>query len=313
MASSSTEQLLSSLSLLLLLLSCSYSQTQARESKFFSKAIHIHSTAKNVEEMKPPSPVPPPEYVPVDSPTPAPAPNPAVTAPVTAPVPSETVTGYGLYGHGSGMLPPEKETVSTPTTIPPSSYRSEATQSGANDNNFENEMLAEELNGESTEEEEYSNNNNKNYYYFNNNNKENVYSNNYNLYGGSTSTKNNGYYESYRSSVDSSNGHYYPNNYNAIERQGMSDTRFLENGKYYYHVNRGDDQNAFEQADEKQSYTTASEGSDESETNRHDPNKSKYEFNTMEEYYQSQGYHLNNPEAYIPWNNGSDRDWGRED
>ncbi|KAK4796626.1 hypothetical protein SAY86_028952 [Trapa natans] len=247
--------------ILLLLLSCSCLHTQARESKFFSKAIHIHSTAKSVEETKPESPLPSREDAPVVSPTQTPEAGPYnFTAPAGAPASSES--GYGLYGHGSG------------------SYESEATVGDANDS-FENETLAEEeLNdNDRTEKEEYTNNNN---YY---NNKENVYSNGYNLYG----SNNNGYSESYSSSSG---------------RQGMSDTRFMENGKYFYDTSRdaiSHDQNAFDQTDEKQSsYTTTAGGPYEIENSQYDPNYSKYVFNTMEDYYKSQGYHENSPEAYIP-------------
>ncbi|PKI51342.1 hypothetical protein CRG98_028289 [Punica granatum] len=301
---SSTKQFLPSMSFLaLLLLSCSCPHAHARESKFFSKAIHLHSTTKNVEEMKPPHvkiPVPPPEYALVDSPTPSPSSSLApAAAPVAAPVSSEIEGGYGLYGHGSGVLLQEKETKTTPTTVT-GGYRSEATLTGANGNDkFENEMMSEELNGESTEKDVYSNDH-KNNYYYNNYKNQNVYSSNYHsLYSGST---NNRYTESYKGTTTTTgdNQYYYPSNYNANERQGMSDTRFLENGKYYYDVNRIDEKNAYQQANEKKSYMTESEGSYENESNRYDPNKSKYEFDSMEEYYKSQGYHLNNPEAYIP-------------
>ncbi|KAK4787117.1 hypothetical protein SAY86_010950 [Trapa natans] len=253
-----------SLLLLLLAMSCCCTHIQARGSKFFSKAVQINSTTMNVKEMKKPeSPMPSPEDAPADSPVKAPAAGPAIfQAPVSAPSSSEV--GYGLYGRGTG------------------SYESKVTVSDVDDS-FENEMLAEEeLDGnESTQKEEY----------INNNNNENVYSNGYNMY----SRKNNGYSQSY----GSSNGYD-----NADERQGMSDTRFMENGKYFYDTNRDgirNDQNAFEQTDEKQSsYSKPDRGSYESETSRYDPNYSKYVFNTMEEYYQSMGYHQNSPEAYIP-------------
>lgn len=61
----------------------------------------------------------------------------------------------------------------------------------------------------------------------------------------------------------------------------MSDTRFLENGKYYYDVNNENlNQNGYESAKEN-SNAEGYYGNGE---------KSKYEFDSMGEYEKQQGY-----------------------
>jgi len=76
----------------------------------------------------------------------------------------------------------------------------------------------------------------------------NYYNNGYKLAGESYETENqnseNGYTKSYNNNGNTNNNNYnnngYTTNYNnngyETERQGMSDTRFMEGGKYYYHV-----------------------------------------------------------------------------
>ncbi|KAE8075980.1 hypothetical protein FH972_014657 [Carpinus fangiana] len=161
---------------------------------------------------------------------------------------------YGLYGGGSNEFPPTKE---TPTTT-----------------KFEDEFLTGELNGERFETgypktNLYNSNENSNNYNYNNNG---YNSNNNNNNGYTPNYNTNGYSNNYNT-----NG-YYSNNYNTngyqTERQGMSDTRFLENGKYYFHVNNENNNvNGYETRKE----TTKNEGY---YVNNMYPN----EFNSMEEY-----------------------------
>jgi hypothetical protein len=158
---------------------------------------------------------------------------------------------YGLYGGGSNEFPPTKE---TPTTT-----------------KFEDEFLTGELSGERFETgypktNLYNSNENKENY------NNNGYTPNYNNNGyNSNNNNNNGYTPNYNS-----NG--YSNNYNTngyqTERQGMSDTRFLENGKYYFPVNNENNKlNGYETRKEN----TQNEGY---YVNNMYPN----EFNSMEEY-----------------------------
>ncbi|KAK8310827.1 hypothetical protein V6Z11_D02G208300 [Gossypium hirsutum] len=136
----------------------------------------------------------------VPTPTPAPASAP-VLAPTVAPATAPANIGiqdpyYGLYGHGSGMFPPAKEGVTTSNT--PTA--------------FENDLFAEEL-----ADEKYESGYEKNNYYYNNNNNNNGYT--------LSSYNNNGYSGHYNTNGYNDN---YNNNGYETERQGMSDTRFVE-------------------------------------------------------------------------------------
>ncbi|KAG4124254.1 hypothetical protein ERO13_D10G028200v2 [Gossypium hirsutum] len=172
----------------------------------------------------------------------------------------ETQNGYGLYGHESGQLPPStastKETYEpyvTPVkyhpdepynSIPASKTNNKDSYFYSKTNAYGNtEQQSEARFNEKGWTTKETNNYNGNYYNGNNealftekgwSTKENQNSNNY--YNGNNeamftekgwSTKEN----------QNNNNYYNGNNeYNNVEKQGMSDTRYLENGKYYYRV-----------------------------------------------------------------------------
>lgn len=187
------------------------------------------------------------------------------SAPAPAPESSDTLSenGYGLYGRDDSSEFP----TTTPTTIT-------ATFTTANE---ENEALNEELEKNRKYETSYATNNN----YYNNNNQ---YPNgNYNNNG----YNNNGY-------NSNNNNNYYNDGYGE-EKQGMSDTRFLEKGRYHYDPkNRGSNGNY-------NGYEPAGRGSTtRDEVYNGNNNVNANEFNTMEEYYQSQHEYQGNQEGYEP-------------
>lgn len=125
----------------------------------------------------------------------------------------QTQTGYGLYGHETTEVSPSTPTntgvhyATNPTTTTPTSFEPTTTTPTT----FEPYKTQLE-----EEEEPFKQYENQNKYYKKDypgtqayNNKNNYYNNN-NYNGG--------------------------NKYN-VERQGMSDTRFMEKGKYFYDVN----------------------------------------------------------------------------
>uniref|UniRef100_A0A5B7AP09 Protein E6-like n=1 Tax=Davidia involucrata TaxID=16924 RepID=A0A5B7AP09_DAVIN len=177
-------------------------------------------------------------------------------APALAPTPLKSEYGYGLYGHESSEFPPTKTTTTTTTTTIA---------------DVENEIPTEELSSTESYKEyntgdAYNNNNN---YYYNNNNGYSTSSNNIN---------NNGYTNSYNN-----------NNGYVTEKKGMSDTRYLENGKYYYNVKS------------ENYYGNGYESVKESGNNEryYGNSENNYEFNTMEEYERQQGY-PQSQEGYVP-------------
>lgn len=267
----------------LLVLVFSSENIQARESVFFSKVTHYN---KNVNEptistsiAEVPTPAPSPA---AEAPKLADVPAPAAEAPeladVPAPAPSylekEHRHNGALYGLGSGKSPSTEE---TPTTI-----------------DGEDEILAEELSGESFDRTGnyestnlYNNNGYKTNYVNNNNNYVNGNGYKTNYVNNNNYINSNGYTK--RNNYKGGNGYTKTNNYkggNGWEnreinaQQGMSDTRFLENGRYYRDVKNEINQNFNENYE-------AGRGS----TRNYVQNSN--EFNTMEEYdkYQeSRGY-----------------------
>ena len=130
-----------------------------------------------------------------------------------------------------------------------------------------------------------------------NQNSENGYSNNgntnnYNNKGYTNKYYNNGYKlagESYEAGNQNSDNGY--TRYET-ERQGMSDTRFMEGGKYYYNAKNENYYPANKYESGKVS--TQNQGSYGNDEN---PN----EFNTMEEYKSQEGYEESQEES-LPWN-----------
>lgn len=269
-------------------------QIQARESKFFYKFTHISTKNKVIPEstISPAptpalAPAPTPEAVPIIAAEPAPAP-----APAEAPASfyAESGSGYGLYGHGSDQFSPTKE----------------STTAAAD----QNELLNEELSSENYETGYQNNNYNNNGYTskYNNNGytssyksngygtkkqgmsdtrfMQNYQNNNYNNNAYSSNYKNN----AYTSSIGYTGNNYYNTNGYENEKQGMSDTRFLENGKYYYDVKN---ENGYVPVGfESERGTTTSGG-------YYGNTQNVNEFSTMEQFENQQEYQ-ESPEEYVP-------------
>ncbi|CAK8536387.1 unnamed protein product [Lathyrus sativus] len=231
-------------------------QIHARQNKFFSFFSHFKTTNNVNDPQLPQSPAPAPAQ------EPAAAPEIGRTTILSGPAPEpeflvETGNGYGLYGIDSSQYSSTKE---TPKTI----------------TDFENELLNEDFNDD---KKSYK----KGYPQTNLHNNNEVYTKSYN----SEEYKNNYNSEEYKNSYNNNN---YNKNYgNGYERKGelgMSDTRFMENGKYSYNVNS-----------ENENYNNlggyeSGRGNTENE-GYYEKNQHPNEFETMEEYekqQEAQGY-----------------------
>lgn len=256
---------------LLLLLACSSSpQAQARESQFFSKTSRSDVTAREATPAKEELPAPVKEEEPVQY------------------KPDSTGNGFGLYGHGPEKLPPA--TTSSPSSYPTYNYN----RAGGNFNtdSITTEFNNDEFNGVSYENKEF------NTAGYPDSNKNNAYTNkkpaSYNagnipeneLSGGSYSYK----YDSKEANAR------YPRNGNQPEAQlGMSDTRTLDNGRYFYDLSA-------EESYRKGRYDPAAYGSfgaDESFANggyTYGNNNNNNRGNGYEENNSMQGYYQNNEE-----------------
>lgn len=217
----------------LLVLIFSSLQAEARESKFFNKFKRYIDPKVSISEAPSPA-VAEPGIAPVPATAtsePEIASSPVV-APTPAPTYSESEYGHGLYGQESSQFP---------TKTPPTTTM------------FEDELLTEELRGESFETgypktNLYSNNGNPNNYnnngYSSSYNNDNGHATNYNSNGYVNNYNANGGYNNYKGNGYSNN--YYNSNGYQTERQGMSDTRFLENGKYYVDVQNENNLNGYQ-------------------------------------------------------------------
>ncbi|KAL8197735.1 hypothetical protein R6Q57_024269 [Mikania cordata] len=163
-------------------------------------------------------------------------------------------------------------------------------ENGYNQNGYSN-------NGNGFNQNGYNNNENGfNQNGYNSNENSNNYKDNGNEYS-SSMNENNGYKpDSYVELNNNDNNNYKTftnekssyNNDNGymVKQQGLSDTRFLEDGKYSYHVpnNNGNYQESSyekEVSDNGEGYYRNFKNNDE---------ESKYEFDTMEEYERQEGY-----------------------
>ncbi|XP_015890500.2 protein E6 [Ziziphus jujuba] len=186
-------------------------QTQARESQFFSKVT-------NNNYVKDPEFHSKEEVV-----------NKQEEEPTFIP---QTQTGYGLYGHETIEVSPTT-TTPTPTTTTPTTFEPYTTtpqyktQSEEPVNKYPKSYNTD-----------HYNNNNNNYY-----NNENTFENTQNGRRTETRTRLAGSgYVANPNGYDNNNGGSYH-----VERQGMSDTRFMSGGKYYYDINseKNYDQNQY--------------------------------------------------------------------
>ena len=121
----------------------------------------------------------------------------------------ETENGYGLYGHETGQNTPDTAAGATTTTA----YRPYKTEAG--------------------EMSKHNNNNNKYYSYHKNEIGEaNFKDGYYNSMENQNHNNNQKYYYNY----NDKNGGNYNNRYVNDQRQGMSDMRNMEGGKYFYDI-----------------------------------------------------------------------------
>ncbi|KAL9304922.1 putative protein E6 [Arabidopsis thaliana] len=149
--------------------------------------------------------------------------------------------GNGSFGPGSGMIPQTKESWPSSSTTTDEEFEKLMATFDEEKNTKLPETFEEEEESEDSEDlnepkDKYNNNNNNNGYTYTTNN----YNDNGRGYG------------------------------NEEEKQGMSDTRVMENGKYFYDT-RG-----------RNSENTPSRGYENARGNDH-----TNEFETMEEYYKS--------------------------
>lgn len=285
-------------SILIFLTLSSSLHVDARESKFFSKVTNDN----NAQEVLPTKEH---DEEPLNKPE---------QEPNFIPQNQQNSGGYGLYGHESGQLPPTTTTTTTENlpykTETENSYNKEFNPSSNNGQYYNNDAY---VNPES-----YSNSNNGQYY----NNY--AYDTNPRPQGMSDTRFMNKVYRPYTTPINKQDnyfngGNMYNNRLHGIgetklgvtsgnnEKQGMSDTRFMENGRYYYDLNRENnynlnDNNVNENSrneyyNNRGNYGNSYRGQYESNENYYEANNSMEGYNSgnQEEFQESQN------EQFLPW------------
>ncbi|XP_057737309.1 protein E6-like [Arachis stenosperma] len=185
-------------------------------------------------------------------------------------VPETTENSYGLYGHETfEHLPP----TTTTTNYKPYNTEFEDTSKYSNNKYFYNH----EFSNNNDQNEEFMNNNNNYYNKDSYGNYQNELSDTKYTEEGYNSMDNHKNYNNNAGSNGNNNNRYNP------ERQGMSDTRFLEGGKYYYDL-------------ESEKYNTNNHGEAyRGVVNNHNNNNNNDNFNNYNSYNNQGGnaYHGN--------------------
>lgn len=246
MAASTTFNYLPFFFFFLLLLSSV--QIEARVNKFFSKFIN---TDRDLVPNLPPAPVSaPPQISPSLPPTPAPA-----------PFFDESQNAYGLYARDSDA----DENTRTITDVEEEILAGDGQEEENHKSGYSTTNLQTENYESPRRYEEYQNNNYQNNNGFRNSEYENNNEYRKSEYESDFENNNARNYE-YQSNFEDDG--YRRRRYNPTQQQGMSDTRFMENGRYFHDI---DSKNG----EENESYGRKK--------------YPKYEFDSMEEYEKSEG------------------------
>ncbi|OWM91196.1 protein E6-like [Punica granatum] len=204
-------------------------------------------------------------------------------------IPQTTPNGYGLYGHETGQLPPSATTTTTEERLP---YRTTTTTPtvpeeslyGKYEQNTDNYEQNKQINGKN------------NYYY----NKESYVTDEERAAG-----LGNRYTTTSASLADRNNYYSGGNSYGNAKQEGMSDTRFMENGKYYYDI---DNEEKYNPNYRSQNTRTTSRSSEYNPNmmnggyygNNYKNSNYKYNGNTMGGYEQNQEEFQDVQDEFVP-------------
>ncbi|KAG6754896.1 hypothetical protein POTOM_040699 [Populus tomentosa] len=189
--------------------------------------------------------------------------------------------GYGLYGQESTQFPTTTKLANAPYTT--TTYQPYKTQT-QNQESYTNYPTDTTTNTNT--------NTNTNYY------SNNAYDQEQQQNFGETSLQESGY-----TNMGNQNNKYYyngANSYSNDEKQGMSDTRYLEKGKYYYDL-KGESSTNYNpnqyQQDSRNNYNTRGYYSNNSNNEN-----SKYEYynNSMQKYDNQDDFEEGKEEQYVP-------------
>ncbi|GAV60324.1 hypothetical protein CFOL_v3_03855 [Cephalotus follicularis] len=270
-------------------------QIQARESQFFSKvSTNFDNSAQEtatlpnnqaqeqtVETQATTKPLPTQEQEPTFIP--------------------ETQNGYGLYGHESGQHPPS----TTTTTNKPNDASYTTTGTGYLPYTTQAQETSPYKKYRDTYDPRTNTNNNNNYY------NKNAYETDQQNWGNSRFTER-GYTNTANQKNNYQQNQYHGGNsgYTNVEKQGMSDTRYLENGRYHYDIKNENNPypNQYQNSrlvDSKNEYRNGvyygNKDNSYNEFNNNGGNsENSYEYNNSMGRYENPEMYENNSEEYVP-------------
>ncbi|KAK4271615.1 hypothetical protein QN277_020284 [Acacia crassicarpa] len=256
-------------------------QIHARDSQFFSKVTHVtipattnnnNNVVKETELSKREEPVNKPEQEPSFMP--------------------ETESSYGLYGHESGQFAPTTTTTYKPYKTEPEQHTDKYPTSNNNNYHYNNNYKTDAYGRNQNEFNSMANQNSNHKYDYNNAANDRYFDNNKNA------NNDRYFYDNYATKNSYVTNNNAANNRYKVDRQGMSDTRFMEGGKYFYDINSEKYDSAL--------YGDSSKGVNTRgwENNRgyfgNNNNAKSYENNNSFEGYQNQQEFEEEPEEFEP-------------
>ncbi|CAK7350533.1 unnamed protein product [Dovyalis caffra] len=197
----------------------------------------------------------------------------------------DTQNGYGLYGQESTQFPTTTKLANTPyTTTTHQPYKTQTqTQTQETYTNYPT----------------YSTPNTNTKYYSNNQYSNNAYEEHQQNFGETSLQE-----REYSNMGNQNNNKYYngANGYNNEEKQGMSDTRYLANGRFYYDPNNGNSNhnpNQYQQ-NSRNNYNTRGYYNNNNNNNNNENSNYEYNNNSMQKYDNQDDFEWSQEEQYVP-------------
>lgn len=221
----------------------------------------------------------------------------------------QTKNGYGLYGHEEEMVentPAATTSTSTgnrpsKTTMPADSFYSYPNGNFENSNNYYNDRSYDKRSNNYYNKDAYVTDQREQ--------ARNTYVPEEQNFGGNTRLQDSSYTTTTttgsRATNDRNNYYTGGNRYGTAQRQGMSDTRFVENGKYYYDVDNEEKYNQNRYQTSKPGYSTQGYYVNNNRNNNNNVNLYEQQFNNVEDnsmggYQDQEQFQESQDDEFVP-------------
>lgn len=223
----------------------------------------------------------------------------------------QTKNGYGLYGHEEEMVKNTPATATTTTTstgnrpskttMPADSFYSYPNGNFENSNNYYNDRSYDKRSNNYYNKDAYVANQREQ--------ARNTYVPEEQNFGGNTRLQDSSYTTTTttgsRATNDRNNYYTGGNRYGTAQQQGMSDTRFVENGKYYYDVDNEEKYNQNRYQTSKPGYSTQGYYVNNNRNNNNNVNLYEQQFNNVEDnsmggYQEQEQFQESQDDEFVP-------------